>query len=60
MTDFSPHVAEPPPAAGEVNGPCDPEDSPQQLQEDSTESRGEGLKMEQEMKITESIEDRGR
>ncbi|KAK5600335.1 hypothetical protein CRENBAI_026812 [Crenichthys baileyi] len=66
MTDPSPpdSTAVPDPAAGadptEVNGQCEQTDSPQQQQQDhSAESQGEGFKMDQEMKITESIEDRG-
>ncbi|XP_044044082.1 transmembrane protein 163-like [Siniperca chuatsi] len=40
-----------------ANGQCEQADS--QLQQPSTESQGEGFKMDQEMKITDSIEDRG-
>ncbi|XP_021176773.1 transmembrane protein 163 [Fundulus heteroclitus] len=64
MTDPSPPdpTAVPDPAAGAgptvVNGQCEQTDSPQQ-QENNTGSRGEGFKMDQEMKITESIEDQG-
>lgn len=42
-----------------ANGQCEQADS-QQQQEPNTESQGEGFKMDQEMKITDSIEDRGR
>lgn len=65
MTDPSPpdSAAVPEPASGvepkAVNGQCEQTDSPQQ-QENNTESQGEGFKMDQEMKITESIEDRGK
>ncbi|MEQ2211493.1 hypothetical protein XENOCAPTIV_003767, partial [Xenoophorus captivus] len=58
MTDPSPpdSTAVPDPAVGadptEVNGQCEQTDH-------SAESQGEGFKMDQEMKITESIEDRG-
>ena len=41
-----------------VNGQCEQADS-QQQQQPSTESRGEGFRMDQEMKITDSIDDRG-
>ncbi|KAM4710779.1 transmembrane protein 163a isoform 1-T1 [Anableps anableps] len=66
MMDPSPpdSTAVPEPASGAdsrvVNGQCEQTDSPQQQQqENNTESQGEGFKMDQEMKITESIEDRG-
>ncbi|XP_049919659.1 transmembrane protein 163-like [Epinephelus moara] len=46
-----------------VNGQCEQADSQQQQQQQqqqlNTESQGEGLKMDQEMKITDSIEDGG-
>lgn len=42
-----------------VNGQCEQAGS-QQQQQPNTESQGEGLKMDQEMKITDSIEDGGR
>uniref|UniRef100_A0A3Q0SME5 Transmembrane protein 163 n=1 Tax=Amphilophus citrinellus TaxID=61819 RepID=A0A3Q0SME5_AMPCI len=44
-----------------VNGQCEPADSLQQQlqQQPNTENHGEGFTMDQEMKITESIEDRG-
>ncbi|XP_043965917.1 transmembrane protein 163-like isoform X2 [Gambusia affinis] len=64
MTDPSPpdSAAVPEPASGvepkAVNRQCEQTDSPQQ-QENNTESQGEVFKMDQEMKITESIEDRG-
>lgn len=41
-----------------ANGQCEQAD-PQQ-QQPSTESQREGFKMDQEMKITDSIDDRGR
>lgn len=45
-----------------VNGQCEQTDSPQQQQQQQpgTESQGEGFKMDQEMKITDSIEEGGR
>ena len=47
-----------------ANGQRDPADSQhqeqQQQQQPRTESQGEGFKMDQEMKITESMDDRGR
>ncbi|XP_034410739.1 transmembrane protein 163-like [Cyclopterus lumpus] len=43
-----------------VNGQCEQTDSQQeQQQEPDTESQGEGFKMDQEMKITDSVEDGG-
>lgn len=67
MTDSTPpdSTAVPDPAVvGEhtaANGQCEQADSQQQQQQQpNTESQGEGFKMDQEMKITESIEDRGR
>ncbi|KAI3365988.1 hypothetical protein L3Q82_009817 [Scortum barcoo] len=52
-------VPDPAPVAdpAAVNGQCEAAD-PQQ-QQPGTESQGEGFKMDQEMKITDSIEDRG-
>ncbi|KAJ4924046.1 hypothetical protein JOQ06_000288 [Pogonophryne albipinna] len=42
------------------NGQCEKEESPEQQQpQTDTESRGEGLKMDQEMKITDSLDDGG-
>lgn len=41
-----------------VNGRCEQADSLQQ--QPNTENHAEGFKMDQEMKITDSIEDRGR
>ncbi|KAK5874895.1 hypothetical protein CesoFtcFv8_027442 [Champsocephalus esox] len=42
------------------NGHCEKEESPEQQQpQTDTESRGEGLKMDQEMKITDSLDDGG-
>lgn len=44
-----------------ANGQCEQADTQQQQQQQpGTESQGGGLKMDQEMKITDSIEDRGR
>lgn len=46
-----------------ANGQCEQADTQQQQQQQQqpgTESQGGGLKMDQEMKITDSIEDRGR
>ncbi|CAG01015.1 unnamed protein product [Tetraodon nigroviridis] len=47
-----------------VNGQCRQEDAQepaqQPEQQPSTGSQGEGFKMDQEMKITDSIDDRGR
>ncbi|XP_076579628.1 transmembrane protein 163a [Chaetodon auriga] len=70
MTDSTPpdSTAAPDPAVvvdpTAVNGQCEPADSQQQQQQQqqqqpSAESQGEGFKMDQEMKITDSIEDRG-
>lgn len=67
MTDSTPpgSTAVPDPAVvvdpPVVNGQCEQADSQQQQQQQpGTESQGEGFKMDQEMKITDSIEDRGR
>ena len=46
-----------------VNGQCEQADTQQQQQQQqqpSTESQGEGFKMDQEMKITDSIDDKGK
>lgn len=46
-----------------ANGQCDQAESQpqqQQQQQPGTETQGQGLKMDQQMKITDSIEDRGR
>ena len=64
MTDSSPpdSTAVPDQAVGVdpavVNGQCEQADS--QQQEPHAESHGGGFKMDQEMKISESIDDRGR
>lgn len=69
MTDFAPPdptttTAFPDPAVivdpAVANGQCEQADTQQQQQQPGTESQGGGLKMDQEMKITDSIEDRGR
>lgn len=69
MTDSTPPdpTAVPHPAVvvdpAVVNGQCeqaDPQQQQQQQQQPNTESQGEGFKMDQEMKITDSIDDRGR
>lgn len=66
MTDSAPpdSTAVPDPAAvadpTAVNGQCEQADPQKQQQQPNTESQGEGFKMDQEMKITDSIEDRGR
>ncbi|XP_076008518.1 transmembrane protein 163a [Genypterus blacodes] len=47
-------------AAAAANGLCEPaEPHSQQQQQPSTEPQGQGLKMDQQMKITDSIEDKG-
>lgn len=45
-----------------VNGQCEQADPQQQQQQQqpSTDSQGEGFKMDQEMRITDSIDDGGR
>lgn len=64
MTDSTPpeSTAVPDPAVvvdpTAANGQCEQADS--QQQQPNTESQGEGFKMDQEMKITDSIDDRGR
>ncbi|XP_036947419.1 transmembrane protein 163-like [Acanthopagrus latus] len=68
MTDSTPpdSTTVPDPAAvvdsTVVNGQCEQADTQQQQQQQqqpSTESQGEGFKMDQEMKITDSIDDKG-
>uniref|UniRef100_A0A3P8TED3 Transmembrane protein 163 n=1 Tax=Amphiprion percula TaxID=161767 RepID=A0A3P8TED3_AMPPE len=65
MTDSTPpdSTAVPDPAVvvdpQVVNGQCEQADPQQEQQEPSAESQAEGFKMDQEMKITDSIEDRG-
>ncbi|GLD64819.1 transmembrane protein 163-like protein [Lates japonicus] len=69
MTDSTPPdpTAVPHPAVvvdpAVVNGQCEQADPQQQQQQQqqqpNTESQGEGFKMDQEMKITDSIDDRG-
>lgn len=50
VTEVEPKVA---------NGQCEQAEPPDQRQQPDTESQGEALKMEQEMKITDSLEDGG-
>lgn len=65
MTDPAPPDSVPDPAVvvdpTVVNGQCEQADTqpPEQQQQPSTESQAEGFKMDQEMKITDSIDDRG-
>lgn len=64
-TSADPTAVPDPTLVAAVNGQCEQADSPQQQQQQQqqqsgTESQGEGLKMDQEMKITDSIEDGGR
>ncbi|KAK9524043.1 hypothetical protein VZT92_017910 [Zoarces viviparus] len=64
MTDAAPpdSTAVPEPVVVDpvaVNGQCEQTDSQQQEQQPDTESQGEGFKMDQEMKITDSVEDGG-
>ncbi|CAJ1087047.1 transmembrane protein 163-like [Xyrichtys novacula] len=65
MTDSIPPdpTAVPDPVTGVdpkvANGQCDQDHHHQQQQQPNTESEGEGLKMDQEMKITDSLEDGG-
>ncbi|XP_031708203.1 transmembrane protein 163 isoform X2 [Anarrhichthys ocellatus] len=62
MTDAAPpdSTADPDPVVVDpaaVNGQCEQTDSQQQEQQPNTEGQGEGFKMDQEMKITDSVED---
>ncbi|XP_075950440.1 transmembrane protein 163a [Anarhichas minor] len=64
MTDAAPpdSTADPDPVVVDpaaVNGQCEQTDSQQQEQQPNTEGQGEGFKMDQEMKITDSVEDGG-